>query len=259
MKQSIWYVDAFTSHRFGGNPAAVVLLDGWLPEALLQAVAAENNLSETAFIVPSGEDYRIRWFTPTIEVPLCGHATLASAWVVLNRLRPGLPQVVFESLSGRLPVRRDGQRLVLDFPIAEYRPSTRPEAVVAALGAHPQAMFEGDYWMAVYASEADVLALKPNMAGLLSTGISGVIATAPGNDCDFVSRFFAPVLGVAEDPVTGSAHTRLVPYWARRLGRESLHARQVSRRGGELWCELAGERVMIAGEARLYLQGEIEI
>ena len=259
MKQPIWHIDAFTSKRFGGNPAAVVLLDGWLPEAVLQAIAAENNLSETAFIVPRDAHYDIRWFTPTVEVPLCGHATLASAWVVMNRLDTALSRVVFHSRSGELPVSRDGERLVLDFPAATIAPAAQPKPISTALGGQPEAVFEGFQWLVVYASEQEVHALAPDMDALLATGIHGVIATAPGEDCDFVSRFFAPVDGIAEDPVTGSAHTVLAPFWAQRLGRDSLHARQISKRGGELWCELAGERVLIAGQAQSYLEGSIEI
>lgn len=259
MKQPIWYVDAFTSHRFGGNPAAVVLLDGWLPEAMLCSVAAENNLSETAFLVRNDGYYDIRWFTPTVEVPLCGHATLASAWVVMNRLQPSLQRVEFHSASDVLPVRRHEHRLVLDFPAVAVNPAAAGENVSAALGGEPQAVFEEFQWLIAYRSEEEVRALAPDMQALRATGIHGAIATAPGDDCDFVSRFFAPAVGIPEDPVTGSAHTRLAPYWAKRLGRNRLHARQISRRGGELWCELAGERVLIAGEAQPYLEGSIEI
>ena len=259
MKLSIWQLDAFSARRFGGNPAAVVPLAEWLPDETLLAIAAENNLAETAYVVQSGDDYEIRWFTPTMEVPLCGHATLASAWVVFYRLAPQRESVVFHSKSGPLRVDRQKERLVLDFPVHHVLPASDPTAVSAALGKTPQEIYEGFQWLAVYAHEEEVRSLKPDMAALLATGIHGVIATAPGTDCDFVSRFFAPAAGVPEDPVTGSAHTRLTPYWAARLGRLSLFARQVSTRGGELWCELTNGRVRIAGCVTLYLEGTIEI
>jgi len=259
MMQPIWQVDAFSARRFGGNPAAVVLLDGWLPEQLLLWIAAENNLSETAFIVGADGRYEIRWFTPVVEVPLCGHATLASAWVVMNRLEPSLHRVVFKSASGELSVQRHDNRLVLDFPAGKLTPVEAAADLTRALGGEPREVHEGFQWLVVYDDEDDVRALAPDMNGLLATGVDGVIATAPGQDCDFVSRFFAPALGVPEDPVTGSAHTLLTPYWAQRLGRDTLTARQISARGGQLWCELAGERVLIGGEAHLYLEGSIEI
>lgn len=261
MKLPIWQVDAFSGRRFAGNPAAVVPLTSWLPDSVLRDIAAENNLSETAYLLRDGEDYQIRWFTPTEEVPLCGHATLASAWVVFHRLEPARTRVVFRSQSGPLPVERVGQRLTLDFPINTLEPAPAGEGVVQALGHAPRELYSGWHWLALYDTEADVRALRPDMAALIATGIHGVVATAPGEDCDFVSRFFAPAAGVPEDPVTGSAHTRLTPFWAARLGKTQLFARQVSTRGGELWCELraAENRVSIAGEATLYLEGSIEI
>jgi PhzF family phenazine biosynthesis protein len=230
-----------------------------LPDATLLAIAAENNLAETAFLVGANGEYQLRWFTPTEEVPLCGHATLASAWVVFERLEPGRERVVFHSKSGPLPVVRERDRLALDFPVNALEPAQGGEAVVAALGATPLELFSGFQWLALYESEDAVRALRPDMAALVRTGIHGVIATAPGRDCDFVSRFFAPAAGVPEDHVTGSSHTRLTPFWAGRLGKSSLHARQVSARGGELWCSLVGDRVHIAGHAALYLEGTIEI
>lgn len=259
MKLPIWQVDAFASRRFGGNPAAVVLLDQWLPENVLLSVAEENNLAETAFIVREGQEYGIRWFTPKLEVPLCGHATLASAWVVFHRLETARKRVVFRSKSGELPVDRLEERLVLDFPVSHVTPVANAPGLVAALGGEPVEIYEGFQWLAVYRSEDEVRALTPDMQRIVETGIHGIIATAPGTDCDFVSRFFAPAAGVAEDPVTGSAHTRLTPFWADRLGTKSLRARQISSRGGELWCELVGDRVRIAGDAVLYLEGSIEI
>jgi PhzF family phenazine biosynthesis protein len=261
VKLPIWQLDAFSERRFGGNPAAVVPLEAWLADDVLLAIAGENNLSETAYLVRSGADYEIRWFTPAEEVPLCGHATLASAWVVFNRLEPGRTRVVFHSKSGALPVERVDGRLVLDFPVNTLEPAAESSALVAALGHFPRELYSGFHWLALYDSEADVRRLRPNMAGIIATGIHGVIATAPGQNCDFVSRFFAPAAGIAEDPVTGSAHTRLTPFWAQRLHKTQLFARQVSARGGELWCELsnAENRVLIAGHAALFLEGFIEL
>ena len=259
MRLPLWQVDAFASKIFAGNPAAVVPLDAWLPDSVLRAIAAENNLAETAYFVPHGEDYAIRWFTPEIEMPLCGHATLASAWVVLNRLEPGRNAVTFHSHSGPLMVTRDGERLALDFPVNAIKPSAGHPALVACLGAAPRELYESYQWIAVYDSEEQVRALKPDFGALAKLDLHGVVVTAPGRDCDFVSRFFAPAAGVAEDPVTGASHTRLVPYWAKRLGKTKLFARQVSARGGELWCELKGERVVMAGHAALYLEGTIEV
>ena len=261
-KLSIWQDDAFSGRQFGGNPAAVVPLDEWLHDATLLAIAAENNLAETAYIVREESEFRIRWFTPTEEVPLCGHATLASAWVVFNRLAPARKQVVFQSLSGPLTVTRSADRLVMDFPVNTLEPNAQNPALLAALGGSaPRELYSGWHWLALYETEAEVRALHPDMAGIVATGIHGIICTAPGTDCDFVSRFFAPGAGVPEDHVTGSSHTRLVPYWAAKLGKTQLFARQVSARGGELWCELhaATGRVTIAGQAALYLEGFIEI
>lgn len=260
-KLPIWQVDAFSARRFGGNPAAVVPLDSWLPDATLLAIASENNLAETAYIVREDSEFRIRWFTPAEEVPLCGHATLASAWVVLNRLEPARERVVFQSLSGPLTVERAAERLVMDFPVNTLEPNAENPALVAALGGSPRELYSGWQWLALYETEAEVRALRPDMAGIVASGIHGIIATAPGTNCDFVSRFFAPGAGVPEDHVTGSSHTRLVPFWAAKLGKTQLFARQVSARGGELWCELHGatQRVSIAGHAALYLEGFIEV
>lgn len=263
MRLPIWQVDAFSARRFGGNPAAVVPLDAWLPDATLLAIAGENNLAETAYLVREDRDYRIRWFTPQTEVPLCGHATLASAWVVFHRLEAGRTRVVFQSQSGPLPVERapDGSRMVLDFPAnpVEAVPDGAGSAIVTALGRAPRQLYSGWQWLALYDSEDELRALRPDMAGIIATGVHAIIVTAPGQDCDFVSRFFAPGAGVPEDPVTGSAHTRLVPFWAERLGKTTFFARQVSARGGELWCTLERDRVHIAGEATLFLEGTIEI
>ena len=259
MKLPLWQVDAFASQRFKGNPAAVVPLSGWLPDATLQAIAAENNLAETAYFVPHGDDYAIRWFTPAQEVPLCGHATLASAWVVLNRLDGERARVTFHSQSGPLTVTRDGERLAMDFPSIPPGPVTAHPALVETLRAKPAALHEGYQWFAVYESEEQVRALQPDFAALGALPLHGVIATAPGRDCDYVSRFFAPSAGIDEDPATGSAQCRLVPYWAGKLGKPKLHARQLSSRGAEFWCELKGDRVLMAGHVAPYLEGTIEI
>lgn len=264
MKLPIWQVDAFSARRFGGNPAAIVPLDDWLPDATLLAIAAENNFSETAYIRRSkagDSDFDLRWFTPLVEVSLCGHATLASAWVVLNRLEPKRNRVVFSSKGGLLAVERDGDRLVMDFPVNTLEPAPASELLVNALGRAPRALYAGYQWLALYESEAEVRSLKPDMAGIVKSGIHGIIVTAKGDDCDFVSRFFAPSAGVPEDPATGSAHTRLAPFWAERLGKTTFFARQVSERGGELWCELrrSENRVRIAGHVTPYLEGSIEV
>lgn len=259
MKLPMWQVDAFAAAQFRGNPAAIVPLERWPEDALLQAIAAENNLAETAYLVPQGEDYAIRWFTPAMEVPLCGHATLASAWVVLNRLEPGRERVSFHSKSGVLTVTRAGERLSMDFPAVAVEPAQPWPELIAALGAAPRELHKGYQWLAVYDSEAQVRALKPDFAKLGALDLHGIIVTAPGADCDFVSRFFAPAAGIDEDPVTGSAHCRLVPYWAKRLGKKQFFARQVSARGGELWCELKGDRVVMAGHVAPYLEGTIEV
>ncbi len=259
MKLPLWQVDAFASKIFTGNPAAVVPLSEWLPDATLLAIAAENNLAETAYFLPQGDDYAIRWFTPSVEMPLCGHATLASGWVVLNRLEPGRDTVTFHSRSGPLTVRRDGARLTLDLPSIPHGPAAAHPGLVATLGAKPVALYEGFQWLAVYDSAEQVRALNPDLNALGKLPLHGVIITARGEDCDFVSRFFAPSAGVPEDPVTGAAHCRLVPYWAGELGKTRLHARQLSARGGEIWCVLEGDRVHLSGDVAPYLEGTIEV
>lgn len=259
MKLPLWHVDAFTSRRFAGNPAAVVPMTQWLPDETLAAIGAENNLPETAFLVADGDDYAIRWFTPTEEVPLCGHATLAAGWVVMNRLEPERSEVTFRSRSGPLRVARDGDRLALDFPAIPLEGAADHPTLIRSLGASPRRLYKSLQWVAVYENEARVRALQPDFAALGKLEMQGVIATAPGTDCDFVSRFFGPAIGIPEDPVTGAAHTRLVPYWARELGKTKLHARQVSARGGELWCELRGDRVIMAGFVAPYLEGTIDV
>jgi predicted PhzF superfamily epimerase YddE/YHI9 len=257
MNIPIYQIDAFTSSVFGGNPAAVCPLERWLDDATLQAIAAENNLAETAFFVPQGQGYALRWFTPTIEVDLCGHATLASAFVIFGELDPARAAVTFATRSGDLTVRRDGELLVMDFPALAPEPCAPPEALLAGLDAVPREVFAAMDYLAVYDSEDQVRALRPDMALLARLDRRGVIATAPGLRADFVSRFFAPAAGVPEDPVTGSAHCTLTPYWSQRLGKQRLRALQVSARGGELFCEDRGARVTIAGQAVKFLQGTI--
>ncbi|GGF16975.1 putative isomerase [Aliidongia dinghuensis] len=256
---SIYQVDAFTDAVFGGNPAAVVPLRDWLPDVLLQKIAAENNLSETAFLVPERDVYHLRWFTPKIEVDLCGHATLASAQVVFEMLHPGRRNVTFLTRrAGPLTVNLTGDRLTMDFPARPAERVAAPTGLAAALGAEPAEVWAAGKLMVVFETEGAVKALEPDFRKVAALDCLGVIATAPGNDgIDFVSRYFAPHAGIDEDPVTGSAHCVLVPYWSRRLGKTRLDARQISARGGRLWCEDRGERVSLAGRAVLYLEGRI--
>ena len=235
-------------------------LERWLEDETLQAIAAENNLSETAYYVREEGRYRLRWFTPTVEVDLCGHATLATACVILElRMEIQASRVVFDSLSGELVVTRAGDLYTLDFPSRPPRACADEPALFEALGARPAAFLRAAVCLCVFENEAQVRALAPDMAKLVRADCSAVIATAPGTDCDFVSRFFAPAKGVPEDPVTGSAHTTLIPYWSRRLGKKKLFARQISQRGGELWCEDRGPRVGIGGRAVKYLEGQITV
>ncbi len=261
MRTPLFQVDAFTSRLFAGNPAAVMPMERFPADSVMQAVAAENNLAETAFLVPEGDDYRLRWFTPTVEVPLCGHATLASAAVVMERLEPGRTSVVFHSASGPLTVTRKIGAYVMDFPA---RPSERvaiPAGMAEALGVTPLEVYVNSFnYMAVLDSPKVVRSLEPAMAGIAQLGRGGVIVTAPGDGhYDFVSRYFAPAKGIPEDPVTGSAHCMLAPYWARRLGKSSFQAFQASRRGGEVSCRLHGERVELEGACVFYLEGTAEI
>ena len=261
MRAPLFQVDAFTTRRFSGNPAAVLRLEAYPEDALLQAVAAENNLAETAFLVPEGRDYRLRWFTPTVEVPLCGHATLASAAVVMERLEPGRREVVFHSASGPLPVRRTATGYLLDFPARRSSPTAAPPALLAALGFTPVEVLADAFNYLVVAAEARVVrALAPDLAAIGRLDRGGVIVTAPGDaGYDLVSRYFAPAKGIPEDPVTGGAHCALTPYWAARLGKVELHAFQASRRGGELRCRLRGERVELEGSCVFYLEGQAEL
>jgi len=261
MQIRIYQIDAFTDRLFSGNPAAICPLEDWLPDATMQAIAAENNLAETAFFVREGDDYALRWFTPTVEVDLCGHATLASAYLVFNTLEPGRTRVGFRTLkSGTLVVTRERDLLAMDFPAMPPASVATPPSLAAALGKSPSQVLAARDYLAVYDHASDVAALKPDFAALAKLDRFAVIASAPGqNGVDFVSRFFAPAQGIPEDPVTGSAHCTLTPYWAARLGKTRLRARQISARGGDLDCELRGDRVVLAGRAMLYLEGKITV
>jgi PhzF family phenazine biosynthesis protein len=262
MRIPLYQVDAFTGRLFAGNPAAVCPLEEWLPEATMQAIAAENNLAETAFFVAQDGGYLLRWFTPTVEVDLCGHATLASGYVVLHILAPGRRSVRFDTAkAGLLEVTRDGDLLAMDFPAWPPEAEPADAAVLAAVGRAPaESHVARGRTLAVYGCTEDVAALQPNFAAMRRIPGASVIATAPGRDgVDFVSRYFALNHGVDEDPVTGSAHCVLTPYWAERLGKERLEARQISARGGELICTLRGDRVTLTGRAVLYLDGAINL
>jgi PhzF family phenazine biosynthesis protein len=255
----MFQVDAFTSQVFRGNPAAVCLLERWLDDATLQSIAAENNLSETAYLVGGDGAYEVRWMTPKQEVDLCGHATLASAFVLFAGAEKGREEIVFRSKSGELKVRRDGDLLTLDFPARPPQPMTASEELLEGLGRPPREVWAARDYLAVFETEEEVRTLVPDYERLARVDRFAIIATAPGTRVDFVSRFFAPRQGIPEDPVTGSAHCTLVPFWSKRLGKKKLHALQVSPRGGELFCEDRGDRVAISGRAVRYLEGTIEI
>jgi len=265
MKLSLYQVDAFTSSLFHGNPAAICPLDEWLPDTVLQSIAAENNLAETAYYVRTGQgaDARIelRWFTPAVEVDLCGHATLATAFVMFTlRGEEQGSRIVFHTRSGELAVERDGDLLSLDFPARPPSECDVHPELVAALRKEPESILAARDYLCVYRTEQELVALAPNMEKLAQVDRFAVIITAPGSgECDFVSRFFAPAKGIPEDPVTGSAHCTLIPYWSKRLGKRRMFARQRSPRGGELWCEDRGERVRISGQAASYLEGTITV
>ncbi len=260
MQIPLFQVDAFTDEPFSGNPAAVCPLPRWLDDELLSAIAAENNLSETAFVVEQGEDWELRWFTPTTEVDLCGHATLAAAFV-LFRDRPQRGRIRFHTReAGILTVQRHAEGLALDFPSRPPFPIEMPPGLVDALGGiEPLELLRATKTMAVFDSEATVRSLVPYLGYVANMDGDGLIVTAPGDSVDFVSRYFAPHAGIDEDPVTGSAHCTLAPYWAARLDKRSMHARQVSARGGQLQCTVDGDRVELVGRAVLYLEGTIEL
>lgn len=259
MRLPFYQVDSFTGTLFRGNPAGVVLLRRWLPEETMQAIAAENNLSETAFVLPRGNAFELRWFTPLVEVDLCGHATLATAYVLFQEGLSHGDAVQFSTRTDVLTVRRDGAVLSMDFPARPADPERVTAQVSDALGATPGELLRSRDLMAVFGNENDVAYLEPRFDLIARLDAPAVIVTAPGNKVDFVSRFFAPKLGIAEDPVTGSAHCTLIPYWGKRLGKKKLLSRQLSKRGGEIRCEDLADRVVIGGEAALYLRGEIEV
>lgn len=259
MKLPLYQVDAFTSRLFGGNPAAVIPLEEPLDDRLMQSIAAENNLSETAFPVREGDVYRLRWFTPTLEVDLCGHATLATAHVLFETGAVSGDSVRFETQSGTLTVTREGDLLGMDFPSRPPEPIRCEDELVDALDQWPAEVHLARDLMAVFDDEETIRSMKPDFRKIAALDAFAVMVTAPGKGSDFVSRFFVPKAGIPEDPVTGSAHCTLVPYWANRLGKSDLHALQVSERGGELFCENRGDRVFLRGRAVLYLRGEIEV
>ena len=261
MLTPIFQIDAFTTRRFAGNPAAVMPMDRFLDDATLQAIAAENNLAETAFLVPEGGDYRLRWFTPTVEVPLCGHATLASAAAVMERLEPGRDKVIFHTASGPLTVNRTNGGYVMDFPARPSEPVATPPGLAQALGVVPVEVLSDTFnFIALLENAQLVRELAPDIAAIARMDRSGVVVTAPGDETyDFVSRYFAPAKGIPEDPVTGGAHCALAPYWSKRLGKATFRAYQASRRGGEITCRLAGDRVELEGSCVFYLEGEVEI
>lgn len=260
----IFQIDAFAETPFSGNPAAVVPLDRWLPDDVLQKIAMENNLAETAFFVPTPDaddtDFHLRWFTPAVEVDLCGHATLATAAVLFEKLSFAAETVRFQSQSGILRVRSQKERFQLDFPVRAATPTRVPDGLAAALGGiEPVGFLRAVKSMAVLDSESEVRAVRPDLAYISQLEGDGLIVTGPGDEVDAVSRYFAPHAGIDEDPVTGSAHCTVVPYWAERLGKGRLHCRQVSARGGDLYCDLLDDRVLIAGAARFYMEGAIHV
>lgn len=260
MKFTIYQVDAFTKEVFKGNPAAVCPLESWLETDLMQRIALENNLSETAFFVKKNDVYEIRWFTPSAEIDLCGHATLASAFVIFEILQAENKIVKFHShKSGALSVEKNDDIFTLDFPSRPVLPAEIPNGLFEAIGKTPKEVFKARDYLLVYENEQEISEIKPNFSRLLEINAHGFIVTAQGKTCDFVSRFFAPEVGINEDPVTGSAHCNLIPFWAERLGKDELFAKQISHRGGELFCELKGDRVKIGGNAVLYLKGEIYV
>jgi len=259
MKLDIYQIDAFAEQPFEGNPAAVVPLEKWLPDTTMQAIAEENNLAETAFFVPSNNGFHIRWFTPNTELNLCGHATLAAAYVLFNHLAHKADTVSFSSLSGSLSVIRKGNLLTLNFPSQPVTPCEVPAALSLGLGIDPSKCFSSEDYLAVFETEEQLASIRPNHEHLKELAYRGVIATAPSKNYDFVVRFFGPKVGVPEDSVTGSAYTQLAPYWANMLGKTKLTAKQISPRSGKVCCELQNDRVLISGNAVKYLEGHIEV
>lgn len=261
MKLDIYQVDAFTNKIFGGNPAAVIPLKEWPADSLMQQIAAENNLAETVFFVPKDEGYHIRWFTPELEIDLCGHATLASAFVLYNYLGYTKNAIHFYSKSGELVVSKVEDKLQMNFPARmPVRISDYPDELLKGLGtAEVVGVYKSRDYVVEFATEKEVLSIQPDITLLNQIDVVGIIVTAPGSDCDFVSRFFAPNCGIPEDPVTGSAHSTLIPFWSEKLHKDKMHARQVSKRGGELWCENKGDRVTMSGNCVFYMKGEIDV
>ena len=256
----LYIIDAFTEKKFGGNPAAVCPLTDWLDDKTLQSIAEENNLSETAFFVREKNVFKLRWFTPKVEVSLCGHATLASAYVLFEHLKYDNSQIMFETKSGPLMVKKDADRLLMDFPAYKPVSVNPPERLIQGLGSKPlQVLRSPETYLAVYENEEDILAIVPDFSVIEKLDMSCVIVTAEGRQSDFVSRFFAPQVGILEDPVTGSAHCTLIPYWAEKLNKTSLYAIQLSKRRGELYCEFLDSRVSIGGRAVTYALGEIDL
>jgi PhzF family phenazine biosynthesis protein len=260
MKIPLFYVDAFTSEVFKGNPAGVCLLESWLPQEVLQSIASEHNLSETAFVVKNHDVFQIKWFTPKTEVDLCGHATLGAAHVLFKIYNFGSKPIQFQSKSGELTVSQasDG-KITLNFPVIPYMPMEKSAELSEALGKEPLELYTSSKVVAVYKTEKDIQKLNPDFEKLKRLDIRGVVATAPGSDCDYVLRFFAPKVGINEDPVTGSAQSVIIPYWSKRLGKQKMFSRQLSQRTGEIWTEHAGNRVLISGYGIIYMQGTIQI
>jgi len=259
MKIKQFQVDAFATDVFAGNPAAVCPLESWLEDGVMQGIAAENNLSETAFFVPTAGGFHLRWFSPVREVDLCGHATLATAHVLFEHLGYAQGVVRFETRSGELMVERRDGRLAMDFPARRPTPCFAPDALIAGLGQQPVEVLAAEDYVVVFEDEATIRGMTPDLARLGELDLRGVCVTAPGDGLDFVSRFFAPRYGIPEDPVTGSAHCELAPYWAARLGKQGLEARQVSTRGGAIHCQVNGDRVVLSGSAVTFMEGEISI
>ncbi len=259
MTLDLYQIDTFTDRPFEGNPAAIIPLKTWLPDNTMQSIAEENNLSETAFFVPTGKGFHIRWFTPETEVDLCGHATLAAAYVLFNILEYNKKRIEFESKSGILTVLQKDNLLVMDFPAQPLIPCNVPDEIVKALGKAPIECLRSEDYIAVFETASDVLSIKPDIGYLKKLDLRGVVITARSRQYDFVSRFFAPKQGIDEDPVTGSTHTQLIPYWAQKLGKAKMRVKQVSKRGGELVCELHEDRVLISGKAVKFLEGKIEL
>jgi PhzF family phenazine biosynthesis protein len=260
MKIPLFQIDAFADRLFHGNPASVCPLEQWIPDSLMQQIAMENNQAETAFFVRNRQSFEIRWFTPTVEVELCGHATLAAAFVIFNFMQFRGEVVKFSSRSGPLSVTREGGFLTLDFPVDRPVPAAAPDNLIAGIGLRPSEILKGKTdFLLVFSTEEEIKNLDPDMSLISKAEARGIITTAPGYEADFVSRFFAPQSGIPEDPVTGSAHTTLTPFWAARLGRNELTAMQLSKRRGWLKCRLAGDRVLISGQARAYMAGEVEV